>query len=962
MKSYYLQLEQAVNGKYVDFLNKLGDRESNIDEYQCVNYAKYIGKYQIGEDTIPGEYYKKTDSTSKANNWKWNGNWKGLSGINSLFDLMGVKNNTPVFEDRCKVPNPYKKKHIVNKEYIDDKKIKNAILVQEDIIRIVHLQKWESIINLMTTHEETVKLKKMINQSEIKEFLVKKLRIGEKFKYKGQEYKITTSGIIAGAHLVGEGGLKKYLKDKSIKQDGLGTSVLEYMAKFGGYDMTELFNYVPFSKRGIVTPGGKKESNAGNSGKSSGSVSSKGSSGKGSSGESSTGKYLQVQKSASGKITVRNFKKADFMIMVPEYKGKNGAKSIDDKPKPVKSEDKSVDLGGFEGKAVCCGATLKCDKGSVISKLVTVSNVTINSMPIAKISDMKPGTNILPFGTCAKKNNPPCTPVISGNWSNGITHFIATEAVVSTKSTLSCCAAGGKIEIVQEGQTGVGHQKIGSVGSTKKEEKAEEKKEEQQQITVAKKIKATADQSIKPSLKAKIKEIQFQITRENYVIINPKIDKKSVVLLGLLKDNVGKILGMAACHSIVSDEKLKDRVACSKSIVGDGKYFSVKIGESFIFGKSPLDRYQMVGGEKLEEFYKNKEMILIAGKIKAENIRTGMLENLRSNNNTKTILKVEKEEDAIRQISKAIQNEKAEMIYFKFSTGGNNQGDFLDWPDSYRPKLRELKSKHPKWIFEKLKVNTTLEKYVDKQYGKYCLVDIISQQEPTSIVYDSPNWKKAKKEVVESAINPLNNLDEKNIFQYLVLDCYSEDSQTKEGLKAIIPRTKNRENKLKFEGYEEYFIEGAKLNKINAYFLASKWRTETGNESTTMSKGNLYRPSPNEEARKVYNVFGIAAYDGNGAAKINNQSKFAYRNGWFSKREAIIGGGKFVRGQYIDKGQTTMSLIRYNMLEGKYKENQYGTNVNMALTEAGHYYKAYLAANKLESELKFIIPVFKEGE
>lgn len=47
---------------------------------------------------------------------------------------------------------------------------------------------------------------------------------------------ITESGCVAGMHLKGEGGLKKFLKGKD-NADALGTKISEYIEKFGNYNL-----------------------------------------------------------------------------------------------------------------------------------------------------------------------------------------------------------------------------------------------------------------------------------------------------------------------------------------------------------------------------------------------------------------------------------------------------------------------------------------------------------------------------------------------------------------------------------------------------------------------------------------------------------------------------------------------------------------------------------------------------
>ena len=64
-------------------------------------------------------------------------------------------------------------------------------------------------------------------------------------KYCGQVingYRITQSGLLAGAHLKGAGSVITYLKSggKCNEKDAFGTSVESYMKKFADYDVTEI--------------------------------------------------------------------------------------------------------------------------------------------------------------------------------------------------------------------------------------------------------------------------------------------------------------------------------------------------------------------------------------------------------------------------------------------------------------------------------------------------------------------------------------------------------------------------------------------------------------------------------------------------------------------------------------------------------------------------------------------------
>lgn len=55
-------------------------------------------------------------------------------------------------------------------------------------------------------------------------------------------YTITPSGLLAGAHLKGAGGVIEYLKSggKNNPKDAFGTSVESYIKNFGGYDVSSI--------------------------------------------------------------------------------------------------------------------------------------------------------------------------------------------------------------------------------------------------------------------------------------------------------------------------------------------------------------------------------------------------------------------------------------------------------------------------------------------------------------------------------------------------------------------------------------------------------------------------------------------------------------------------------------------------------------------------------------------------
>jgi outer membrane receptor for Fe3+-dicitrate len=48
---------------------------------------------------------------------------------------------------------------------------------------------------------------------------------------------VTESGILAAAHLGGQGSVKRYFKNGKVFKDGNGTKITSYMNKFSGYEI-----------------------------------------------------------------------------------------------------------------------------------------------------------------------------------------------------------------------------------------------------------------------------------------------------------------------------------------------------------------------------------------------------------------------------------------------------------------------------------------------------------------------------------------------------------------------------------------------------------------------------------------------------------------------------------------------------------------------------------------------------
>ncbi|MCR3921447.1 MAG: N-acetylglucosaminidase, partial [Firmicutes bacterium] len=131
-------------------------------------------------------------------------------------------------------------------------------------------------------------------------------------------------------------------------------------------------------------------------------------------------------------------------------------------------------------------------------------------------------------------------------------------------------------------------------------------------------------------------------------------------------------------------------------------------------------------------------------------------------------------------------------------------------------------------------------------------------------------------------------------------------------------------------GHADAFIEGAEKYDINEIFLISLALHESGNGTSTLAKGVMYN------GKKVYNMYGIGAVDGNELAA---GSKYAYDRGWFTPELAIIGGAKFTSEGYISNNQDTLYKMRWN--PGNPGTHQYATDIGWAAKQVSGIKKLY---------------------
>ena len=215
--------------------------------------------------------------------------------------------------------------------------------------------------------------------------------------------------------------------------------------------------------------------------------------------------------------------------------------------------------------------------------------------------------------------------------------------------------------------------------------------------------------------------------------------------------------------------------------------------------------------------------------------------------------------------------------------------------------------------------------------------------------FDNGTWLCASDKAIKHQMDPRNILNEDNVFQFLELK-YVENAQTVDGINEITSDTF-----LEGDSISEALIQAGKDAELDPYFIASRLIQEQGRDGTTLSRGYEYNGTI------VYNPFNINATGNSSEEIIENAASYAYEHGWDSLEKGLLGGVEFVKNGYINKGQNTLYLQKFDIVaqDGELYTNQYMQNLLAPMSEASNMKDIYEASNTVDSNLNFIVPLFE---
>ena len=229
-------------------------------------------------------------------------------------------------------------------------------------------------------------------------------------------------------------------------------------------------------------------------------------------------------------------------------------------------------------------------------------------------------------------------------------------------------------------------------------------------------------------------------------------------------------------------------------------------------------------------------------------------------------------------------------------------------------------------------------------------------------------------------MDPRNFLNEVRIFQFETLS-YNSSANNINSIEKILYGTEFYQNKVSYldnkgnmintnETYSELILRGGQKSAVSTYHLASRIKQEVGPFLSHSSiSGNV---SGYEGLYNFYNIGATSSTEPMGAIKNGLQfakdgkgasqtTKNKYLIPWNNKEKAISGGGIFIGSSYIQVGQNTVYLQKFDVNDDRGSNlfsHQYMTNVLAPYNEARSIYKGYQKNGILDLQISFIIPIF----
>ena len=310
------------------------------------------------------------------------------------------------------------------------------------------------------------------------------------------------------------------------------------------------------------------------------------------------------------------------------------------------------------------------------------------------------------------------------------------------------------------------------------------------------------------------------------------------------------------------------------------------------------------------------------------------------------------------------------------------------FPESYKDALRKLHELYPLWEFKAFHTGLTWKDAIDNEaiVGKNLIPNsksiewksldpgAYSYKTDSFVVFDGSTWVTASRDAIEYYMDPRNFLEQDTIFQFELL-AYSPSTQGGEAVDGVLKNTAmsgtsytytDTEGEKRSISYTDTFLMAAEYSGVSPLHLASRVKQEVTTGTATMSNSVSGTVSGYESLYNFYNIGAYHSTEPGGAIKnglkfardgsANNQTNINCLIPWNNRLRSIIGGAYYIGSNYINRGQNTIYLQKFNTTSTSTYMHQYMANVEAPWAEGRRVFTAY--EDPVGTSIVFMIPVY----
>jgi beta-N-acetylglucosaminidase len=324
--------------------------------------------------------------------------------------------------------------------------------------------------------------------------------------------------------------------------------------------------------------------------------------------------------------------------------------------------------------------------------------------------------------------------------------------------------------------------------------------------------------------------------------------------------------------------------------------------------------------------------------------------------------------------------------------------DQSGFPESYRPGLRRLHARFPAWNFQALQTGLDWADAVEGMHTPgYTLIpntmddnwkslDVESYNWLTNTwsPYDGSTWMMCSRSLIAYFMDPRNMMGESNIFQFEILN-FQSDVHTEAGVEAILRSSFMGSTSFQYidpdTGAEQMityagaFMKAGQAYNISPYHLAARSLIEVGSSGSASVTGHFSAALAaagqpvTYEFDGCYNFYNIGGNVRNGLeyARYGPDRKAEQTAAdterlipWNSRYRSILGGSLIIGNGYINAGQNTLYLQKFDVdnSDNRLYWHIYMGNILAPTSEGAKLYKAYSEMGDLQKPITFLLPVF----